>query len=166
MASPCSCKISWFKSLGFLRTLTNQNNNRNLWWRHQMETFPAILAICAGNSAVTGEFPAQRPVTRSFYVFFDLRLNKRLSKQLWGWWLETPSSPLWRHCNVFHISYTRQSEYRRQENYIHGWNSMVNVPFTTVSACSKKCRRWRYSASVLRSCDITILGYNKPTMTK
>ena len=51
------------------------------WWRHQMETFSAILAICAGNSPVPDEFPAQRPVTRSFDVFFDLRLNKRLSKQ-------------------------------------------------------------------------------------
>ena len=52
-----------------------------------------------GNSLVSGEFPAQRPVTRSFDVFFDLCLNKRLSKQLWSWWFETPSSSLWRHCN-------------------------------------------------------------------
>ena len=65
-----------------------------------METFSALLAICAGNSPVTGEFPAQRPVTRSFRVFFDLRLNIRLTKQSWGWWFETPSLPLWRHCNV------------------------------------------------------------------
>ena len=36
------------------------------WWRHQMETFSALLALCAGNSPVTGEFPSQRPVTRSF----------------------------------------------------------------------------------------------------
>ena len=48
-----------------------------------METFSALLAICAGNSPVTGDFPAQKPVTRSFDVF-DLRLNKRLSKQSWG----------------------------------------------------------------------------------
>ena len=48
--------------------------SQNTWWRHQMETFSALLAICAGNSPVPGEFPAQRPVTRSFYVFFDLRL--------------------------------------------------------------------------------------------
>ena len=48
-----------------------------------METFSALLAICAGNSPVTSEFPAQRPVTRSFDVFFDLRLNNRLSKQSW-----------------------------------------------------------------------------------
>ena len=49
--------------------------------RHQMETFSTLLAICTGNSPVTGEFPAQRPVTRSFDVFFGLPLNKRLSKQ-------------------------------------------------------------------------------------
>ena len=73
--------------------------HNNTWWRHQMETFSALLAICAGNSPVTGEFPAQRPVTWSFDVFFDLRLNKRLSKQSWGWWFETPSRSLWRHCN-------------------------------------------------------------------
>ena len=48
------------------------------WWRHQMETFSALLALCARNSRVTGEFPPQRQVTRSFDVFFDLRLNKRL----------------------------------------------------------------------------------------
>ena len=71
------------------------------WWRHQMETFSALLAICAGNSPVNGEVPTQRPVTRNFDVFFDLRPNKRLSKQSWGWWFETPSCPLWRHCNVF-----------------------------------------------------------------
>ena len=43
------------------------------WWRHQMETFSSLLAFCAGNSPVIGEFPAQRQVTRSFDVFFDLR---------------------------------------------------------------------------------------------
>ena len=40
-----------------------------------------------------------RPAMRSFDVFFDLRLNKQLSKQSWGWWFETPSRTLWRHCN-------------------------------------------------------------------
>ena len=70
------------------------------WWRHQMETFSALLDLCAGNSPVTGEFPSQRPVTRSLDIFFDLHLNKRLSKQSWGWWIETPSRSLWRHCNV------------------------------------------------------------------
>ena len=49
--------------------------------------FRAIGHLC-------GEFR-----TRSFGVFFDLRLNKRLSKQSWGWWFDTQSRPLWRHSN-------------------------------------------------------------------
>ena len=81
------------------------------WWRHQMETFTALLAICAGNSPVPGEFPAQRPVTRSFDVFFDLRLNKRLRKQSWSWWFETLSCPLWRHCNAAGIGSHKISIY-------------------------------------------------------
>ena len=67
------------------------------WWGHQMESFSALLALCVGNSLFTGEFPAQRAVTRSF----DLPLDRRLSKQWWGWWFETPSIPLIRHCNAY-----------------------------------------------------------------
>ena len=52
------------------------------WWRHQMETFSMPLAICAGNSPVTGEFPTQRPVTRSFKVFFDVAWIK-------GWFMSS-----------------------------------------------------------------------------
>ena len=71
---------------------------QNAWWRDQLETFSALLAICARNSLVTGEFPhTQRPVSRTFDVSFDLRLIKRLSKRWWDWWFETPSRPLWRH---------------------------------------------------------------------
>ena len=76
------------------------NHVRPAWWRHQMEPFSALLAICAGSSPVPGEFPAQRPVTRSFDVSFDLHLNTGLSKQSRGWWFETPSSSLWRYRNV------------------------------------------------------------------
>ena len=74
------------------------------WWRHQMETLSALLAICAGNSPVPGEFPTQRPVTRSFDVYFDLRPNKRLSKQSLGWWFETLLPPLWRHRNALTVN--------------------------------------------------------------
>ena len=56
--------------------------------------------VC-GEFTGPGEFPTQRPVTRNFDVFFDLHLNKRLSKQPWGWWFETPSRWLWRQCNDF-----------------------------------------------------------------
>ena len=76
------------------------NISNRTWCRHQMETFSALLAICAGHSPVTGEFSTQRPVTRSFDIFFDLRINERLSKQSRGWWFQTPSRPLWRHSYV------------------------------------------------------------------
>ena len=59
-----------------------------------------VTGLYAGNSPVTGEFPSQRPVTRSFNEFFNLGLNKRLSKQSRRRWFETPSCALWRHCNV------------------------------------------------------------------
>ena len=67
------------------------------------KNFFALLALCEGNSPVTGEFPSQRPMTRNFDVFFDLHLNKRLSKQSRRRWFETLSRSLWRQCNVFWI---------------------------------------------------------------
>ena len=73
------------------------------WWHHQMETFIALLILCEGNPTVTGGFPSQRPVTRSFDVFFDLRPNRRLSTQSRRRWFKTPSRSLWRHCNGMHI---------------------------------------------------------------
>ena len=91
-------ETSWEVLIYFIRSMCS--GAARSWWRHQMETFSALLAICVGNSPVPGEFPAQRPATRSFDIFFDLCRKKRLSKQLWGWWFETPSHPLWRHCNV------------------------------------------------------------------
>ena len=89
-------------------------------WRHQMETFSALLAICAGNSPFPGEFPKQRPVTRSFDVFLDLRPKKRFSKHCWGWWFETLSCPLWYHCNV-------------------------SINFATMCECKKNRKIWRHS---------------------
>ena len=65
-------------------------------WKHFLRNWPFVREFTGH-----GEFPAQRPVTQSFDVFFDLCLTKRLSKQWRGWWFETPSRPLWRHCNVW-----------------------------------------------------------------
>ena len=64
-----------------------------------------VTGPLCGEFTVPGEFPTQRPVTRSFDVFFDMRLNKRLSKQPWDWWFETPSWSSWRQCNVLHGLY-------------------------------------------------------------
>ena len=73
-----------------LRTVMMTSSNGSL--------FPFYWPITA---PVTGEFPTQRPMTRSLAVFFDLRLNNRLSKQSRRRWLETPSRPLWCNCVLF-----------------------------------------------------------------
>ena len=74
-------------------TNTHIHTDRDIWCTTKSKIIPSQRL------AVPGEFPAQRPVTRSFDVFFDLRLNKRLSEQSWGWWFETLPRPLWRHSN-------------------------------------------------------------------
>ena len=76
--------------------ISRENHDDVIKWKHFLRNWP----LC-GEFTGPGEFPAQRPVTRSFDVFFDLRLNKRFSKQSWGWWFETLSRPVWRHCNVW-----------------------------------------------------------------
>ena len=144
-----------------------------------METFSALLALCAGNSPVTGEFPSQRPVSRSFDVFFDLRLNKRLSKQSACWWFETPSRWLWRYCNaqtastvsatpVTHPGYTNptrkthQSCMTLQRRHLRVMTSEItgnSTIFSTVrwenhQSTASLAHRWRvdapYKESVIR----------------
>ena len=82
-----------------------------------MESFSALLALCEGNSPVTDEFLAQRPVTRSFDAFFDLRLNKQLNKQWWGWWFKTLSRSLWRRCNELGLRTAMSDDRDPKQNY-------------------------------------------------
>ena len=85
-----------------------------------MGEFSALLAICAGNLLVTGIFHSQRPVTRSFGVFVDLRQRKQFSKQWWVWWFEMPSLSFWRHCNalcVIHNQNKLQNDSRLSTKY-------------------------------------------------
>ena len=116
----------------------------NPWWRHQMEAFSALLAICAGNSPVPGEFLTQRPVTQSFDAFFDLRPNKQLSKQWWSWWFETPSWSLWRHRNGLNVFQNMFKDYhsacrcpwkhqRRQALRRHSTDCKVKTSFVSCS---------------------------------
>ena len=87
----------WISSAGarYSNEFQRRYHDDVIKWKHFRVTGP----LC-GEFTGPGEFPTQRPVTRSFDVFFDLRLNKRLSKKSWGWWFETLSRPLWRQCNV------------------------------------------------------------------
>ena len=82
------CHLKWYRWTNFMDLAHGLNGN----------IFRVTGPLC-GEFTGTGEIPAQRPVTRSFDVFFGLRLNKRLSKQPWGRWFKTPSWSLWRYCN-------------------------------------------------------------------
>ena len=130
------------------------------------------------NSPGTGEFPAQRPVTRSFDVFFDLRLNKLLRKQSWGWWFETLSCPLWCHFNDMRYSSSTKLctvsiiLYRGwRHNLNHRKNSMFVVITETLFT-------WRYFVTVMShelhvakivgqwtACSITCWGHYYITRT-
>ena len=73
------------------------------------------------------EFHAQRPATRSFNVFFDLRLNKQSSEQPWCWWFDTPSRVLWCRCNEFPIwSFIHNVLHRKQRLSISCFNFWDN----------------------------------------
>ena len=118
------------------------------------------------NSTVTGEFPRQRQLTRSFDVFFDLRLNKPLRKQSCCWWFELPSRSLWRHCNDSSLVSPQQSCYRycmingfksaigkafhllRQLNYVYWKHVKDNA---NLYCCSKhdRCREYKCTAYLL-----------------
>ena len=129
-------------------TIAYQVNVRS-WWRHQMETFSALLALCAGISPVTDEFPLQRPVTRSFDVFFDLRLNKSLIKQMKDWWFQTPSRSLWRHYNVIHqsIHHLLNAMFENGQSNIHISKSYLSYEILADGfVIEDSCKYIRYSS--------------------
>ena len=100
------------------------------WWRHQMEIFSALLALWAGNSPIAGEFSAQRPVTRGFHVFFDLRLNQKLSKQWRRRWFETPWCSFWRHCYVIFFPFS---------DLTTSWDMLNSAGDTLLGTCTGQC---------------------------
>ena len=83
------------KSFRLYGAMTLLSRDYVIKWEHF-----SVTVLCKGNSPVTGGFPLQGSLKRSFDVFFDLRLNKRLSKQSRGRWFEKPSRSLWHHCNM------------------------------------------------------------------
>ena len=67
--------------------------------RHPTDTLFRVTGHLCGEFTGRRWIPRTKATEAELCDFFDLRLNKRLSKQSWGWWFETPSHPLWRHCN-------------------------------------------------------------------
>ena len=94
-----------------------------------METFSALLAFCA----LTGYLwiPVKRPVARSFDVFFDLRLNERLSKEYWGWSFERPSLSLWRHCYDYRLNRDELIESEICLRRIYTMHTLTKWPLST-----------------------------------
>ena len=86
-----------------------------------------VAGPLCGEFTGSGEFPTQRPVTRSFDVFFDLRLNKRLSKRPWGWWFVTPSWSLWRQCYELTRSCRIKYHFRGERSHNHQNNKMTKA---------------------------------------
>ena len=142
--------------------MTSVLNGHSTWWRHQMETFSALL--------MTGESPSQWQVTRSFDIFFDLRLNKRLSKQSWGWLFETPSRSLWRHCNDLDWGYhgTTLVPYRdvilKDRRQLIHWNLVAQ---DSSDACNRsyhviykyyQCGKWQFERWRFRWTDFSALS--------
>ena len=107
-----------------------------------MKAFSALLAFCAGNSPVTGEFPAQRPVMRNFDVFFDLRPNQQFSKQWIRRWFGTLLRSLWCHCNdspfttsalVHEVAWHRKGDTLLQEPWLKNNELMLpNIQYITL----------------------------------
>ena len=84
------------------------------WWRHEMETYSALLALCAGNSPVPVNSPHKGQWRGALIFSLICVRKKRLSKQPWGWWFETPAWSLWRQCNDCRTSrYTETSLHAR-----------------------------------------------------
>ena len=127
-----------------------RNDQISPWWRHQVEMFSALLALCAENSPVTGEFSSQRPVTGSFDVFLDLRLSKRLSTQSRRHWFETPSRTLWRHCNEIFWSHQKHPHALGCQNRRHIFRILDNDRCQTSQYDIKNftCANWNTICSM------------------
>ena len=89
----CKGNDLWGHSLDICATLKSRSNTRKdhddvIKWKH----FPCYWPFVRGvhRSPV---LPLTNASDGAFDVFYDMRLNKRLSKQSWGWWFETPLRP-------------------------------------------------------------------------
>ena len=132
-------QCNYSKMLRYMRNVMMTSSNGNIF---------RITGPLCGEFTGPGEFPTQRPVTRSFDAFFDLRLNKPLNKQPWGWWFETLSRSLWRHRNV-----VAEVNIKGRDKYLHptdtvGCNylSLPLIPSSGIilliySTCHEICTR-------------------------
>ena len=131
------------------------------WWRHQMETFSALLAICAGNSPVTCEFTAQRLVTRSFDVFFDLLLDKQIN----GWVINREAGGLGRNRTHYDATvilwFTEKLVPVFVILHVMSMNVLIKGTWLCGNACLIGIVSWNKSYWILNpgSCDDDVMNF-------
>ena len=158
--------------------VSNETQQTSMMTSSNGNIFRVTGPLC-GEFTGPGDFPTQRPVTGSFYVFFDLRLNKRLSKQPWGWWFETPSWSLWRHCNEIAATnpiayndteytkspYTQEgySNFELMSRFVPQWHLINLVDFLQFSFGHFTSRwiKWHLQSS---NCQVEYGRYDMPQM--
>ena len=134
-------------------------------WKHFPRYWPFVQDI--HRSPVNSP---QRPVTRSFDAFFDLRLNKQLSKQPWGWWFETPSGSLWRHCNVNILIIAPRAPTARQPLHLKCSSNIIlrclysDAMLITCSPYFKNCLLWS-RRSKMHNISLICIHFQPPCET-
>ena len=127
-----------------------------------------VTGPLCGEFTGPGEFPTQRPVTRSFDVLFNLRLNKRLRKQPWGWWFETLLWSLWRHCNVRSSVISRLHRTRRVSVISHDTGLSCEASFFLCyfRKLLNKQSNWNaITLTVKQQIGIALLYFSKSKLT-
>ena len=134
---------------------SRKGNITQLWWRHQIQTFSALLALCAGNSPVTGEFPSQRPVTRSFKVFL-------LCPWINGWVNNRKAGDLRRRRAHYDITVMVKCVIGAHARVIYQGTVSITHTIQNIEKCQNDCSLWeRYSS--LYGFDI-LHGISKSTL--
>ena len=148
--SPVTCVLSW---------ITRAMHDDAIKWKHFPRYWPFIWRIHRSpvNSPHKGQWRG------ALIFFFDLRLNKRLSKQSSGWWFETPSRSLRRHCNglcqlkkMLHIYWYTISIISR---YLA--NTLIKWPFwykDTSYQCMNSCVNSHYKVMIVSQLSYSHIG--------
>ena len=113
----------------------------HIWWCHQMETFTALLALCAGNLLSPVNSPHKGQWHRALVFFFDLCLNKQLSKQSRCWWFEMPSRSLWHHCNDSYFMWHNHDDVIKWKHFPRYWPFVRGIHQSPVNSPHKG--QWR-----------------------
>ena len=122
------------------------------WWRHQMEAFPRHWPFVRGIHRSPVNSPHKGQWRGALMLYFVLHLNKRLSKQSWGWWFETPSRPLWRHCNIAKETWKMMSIYIYIAIYMYMYMCMHMYMCMYICLCVRRLKGYYDNDRLVVAC--------------